>query len=168
MRRPGAGHAQGISVSFDVSLSATDAAPSQARAALAPWLDQETPGAITRELVLLLVSELVTNCVRHAAITDDEPLLVRASRTDDTVRIEVWDNGTEGVVERREATSDVAPGGFGLNLVARVSGAWGVHQDAHGTTVWLELARRQPAAARADAIARSAARGGPGSRRTLL
>ncbi len=31
-------------------------------------------------------------------------------------------------------------GGFGLDLVARLSSAWGVDRNGDATTVWLELA----------------------------
>jgi hypothetical protein len=56
-----------------------------------------------------------------------------------TLRLERWDNGTDGTVARRAPQDDDAAGGFGLDLVARLSSGWGSDRDAAGTTVWLEL-----------------------------
>ena len=88
------------------------------------------------DAALLIVSELVSNCVRHAHIAGDEPLQLHGWLAADAVRLEVWDPGTEGTVAARQG-DDL--GGFGLALVARLSRDWGVDRDARGTTVWLEL-----------------------------
>jgi hypothetical protein len=82
----------------------------------------------------------VTNSVRHARIDDDQPLRLNAWLSETTLRLELWDGGTHGTVTRRPPQRDDDIGGFGLDLVARLSRAWGVNRDAHGTTVWLELA----------------------------
>jgi anti-sigma regulatory factor (Ser/Thr protein kinase) len=122
-------------------LAPTLAAPTRARAAVSAWLEQEPRDAWLMDITALLVSELVTNCVRHAQLVGDEPLGLRASLRDATLRLEVWDSGTDGTVARqarRRADVD-ASGGFGLELVARLSAAWGVERDTRGTTVWLEL-----------------------------
>jgi anti-sigma regulatory factor (Ser/Thr protein kinase) len=90
--------------------------------------------------VRLLVSELVTNSVRHAGRPAGAPLRIRAAAVDGVVRVEVHDRG-HGWVRRRSA--DGRPGGFGLSLVERLAARWGVnHED--GTCVWFELAPRRP------------------------
>jgi anti-sigma regulatory factor (Ser/Thr protein kinase) len=91
------------------------------------------------EVALLLVSELVTNCVRHARMTADDPLRLSASPDTTSLRLALRDNGTEGTVARRAPGPDGATGGFALDLVARLSSARGSARDSHGTTVWLEL-----------------------------
>ena len=63
------------------------------------------------------------------------------------MHLEVWDGGTEGTVARRGPDRDEAGGGFGLELVARLAGAWGVERDVDGTTVWLDLPVRVEATA---------------------
>jgi anti-sigma regulatory factor (Ser/Thr protein kinase) len=112
-----------------------------ARAAVGDWLTQGTLQAPARDDVRLLVTELVSNAVRHAHIEDAEPLRLRAWRRDATLHIELWDAGADGIVAPGPPRLPDAPrsGGFGLNLVARLSSDWGVHRDARGTTVWLEL-----------------------------
>ncbi len=55
-----------IAVILELSLAPTPAAPSRARAAVSDWLARERDNEVFAEIALLLVSELVTNCVRHA------------------------------------------------------------------------------------------------------
>ena len=92
------------------------------------------------ETALLLVSELVTNSIRHARIEAEQELRLSGWLGETTLRLEVRDGGTEGAVAPRAPQRDDDIGGFGLDLVARLSRAWGVDRDAYGTTVWLELA----------------------------
>jgi len=88
------------------------------------------------EDVRLLLTELVTNALRHGKVTAEDEIGVRAEVADGTVRIEVHDPGRNGEVERRPP--GVRGGGYGLLLVDRLTNRWGV--DRHdGTTVWAEL-----------------------------
>jgi PAS domain S-box-containing protein len=89
------------------------------------------------EVARLLVSELVTNAVRHGA--GDEIALV--TRVDPVrLRFEVHDAGGEAA--RRRAPAG-AQGGYGLNLVAALASRWGA---APGAGVWFELDREAPGA----------------------
>ena len=128
---------------LEVSLAPSADAPTRARAEVATWLEQEAPLARLIHDACLLVSELVTNCIRHAQISQTQPLRLSASLRAANLRIEVHDNGTDGTVARR--TPQRHRGGFGLDLVAQLSSTWGVDRDAYGTTVWLELAAESPA-----------------------
>jgi anti-sigma regulatory factor (Ser/Thr protein kinase) len=86
----------------------------------------------------LLVSELVTNSVRHAAIGADAFVRVAAEVADGVLRIEVDDPGTVGAVAIR--TPDLGGGGgFGLRIVEALSRRWGVARNG-STRVWAELA----------------------------
>ena len=134
------GHADCIAASLELPLAPTVDAPAQARCAVIDWLAQEHRDGVFVELALLLVSELVTNSVRHARVADGEPLRLEASLRTTTLRLELWDNGTDGTVARRTPSPGDDAGGFGLDIVARLSSGWGVERDAHGTTVWFELA----------------------------
>jgi serine/threonine-protein kinase RsbW len=87
-----------------------------------------------RATLQLLVSEVVTNAIRHAGC--EEPFEVRA-RWDGDVCVEVVDHGT-GFVPRPRGGDLEEPGGFGLYLVGRLADRWGVESD-HTTCVWFVL-----------------------------
>jgi anti-sigma regulatory factor (Ser/Thr protein kinase) len=93
--------------------------------------------------VRLLVSELVTNAVRHAnlAAGDAIQLIVDVSRR--KLRVEVHDPGG-GFVPTEPSPDPARPSGWGLYLVAELADRWGV-DSAERTLVWFELDR--PAAA---------------------
>jgi anti-sigma regulatory factor (Ser/Thr protein kinase) len=140
MTTAAAGHDQAIARIFKMALAPTDTAPARARAELAAWLAQERQAGTLVDMARLLVSELVTNCIRHAQIAPDQPLRLTASLRATTLRLELRDTGTRGTVSRRPPRTENNAGGFGLDLVDQLSRAWGVQRDVDGTTVWLELA----------------------------
>lgn len=92
--------------------------------------------APTRQVVELLVSELVTNAVRHGASDPHESILVRASRTDGHVRVEVCDEGT-GFEPGPDPRGALEPGGNGLLLVETLASRWGV-SPGQPSCVWFE------------------------------
>ena len=138
MARTAAGQDQPIAETFELALAPTDRAPTRARAEVTTWLERKGHDGDV-DAICLLVSELVTNSVRHADLTTGLPLILTASLRRATLRLEVRDEGTLGTVTRR-SPAPLSATGFGLNLVEQLSRAWGVERDAHGTTVWLELA----------------------------
>jgi anti-sigma regulatory factor (Ser/Thr protein kinase) len=84
----------------------------------------------------LLVSEVVTNAVRHGA--HDAPVEVHATWNAE-VRIDVIDRG-DGFRPAPRAGEFDEPGGFGLFLVGRLADRWGVETD-NATRVWFVLRR---------------------------
>ena len=87
----------------------------------------------------LLVSELVTNSVRHAGLQPGTPLELRAVLLLDRVRVEVADPGGGFEPLPRTAGSDLASG-WGLYLVEQLADRWGVEAEDE-TRVWFEIAR---------------------------
>lgn len=86
------------------------------------------------DLAVLLVSELVTNALRHASGS----VGVRVERIrNDALLVEVSDARPDVPLER-DATPD-DEGGRGLRLVARMSQRWGARTGPEGKTVWFEL-----------------------------
>ena len=117
---------------MDVQLASVPEAPGQARDAVAPLRGRI--GDRTLADVRLIISELVTNAVRHAP---GEPISVTVDVDDEgVVRGEIEDHGAGGV--RLRATSPSEPGGFGLGIVDALTDRWGVGDGS--TRVWFELA----------------------------
>ncbi|MET9496455.1 ATP-binding protein [Streptomyces sp. NPDC006552] len=123
---------------FPADPTAVRRARSAVRAQLAAW-DLDELGDITT----LLVSELVTNALRHAA----GPIGVRLFRPGTphdargTLLVEVSDPLPDPP-RARTATAD-DEGGRGLQLVAGASRRWGTRPGdprTGGKTVWFELA----------------------------
>jgi PAS domain S-box-containing protein len=83
----------------------------------------------------LLVSELVTNALRHGYGDIRLRLLL-----DRTLVCEVWDSAL--LQPRRRRARDTDEGGRGLQLVAMLSQSWGSRRTHHGKTVWFELGLR--------------------------
>jgi anti-sigma regulatory factor (Ser/Thr protein kinase) len=84
----------------------------------------------------LLVTELVSNSLRHSAMRSDDRLSLHARLTDGLVRVEVRDPGRDGPVRVREPGAQL--GGYGLLLVQRLSRRWGVERGGE-TVVWFEM-----------------------------
>jgi anti-sigma regulatory factor (Ser/Thr protein kinase) len=85
----------------------------------------------------LLVSELVTNAVRHAGLRDDQAIVLRIEPGVASIRVEVRDDGA-GFDLRAPAPGE-GGSGWGLFLVSRLADRWGMANDGV-TSVWFELA----------------------------
>jgi len=94
------------------------------------------------ETLRLLVTELVTNSVRH---TDCDSLTLRVAIGKAAVLTEVADDGpnfdAEGAVEAEQLDARAESTGWGLFLVQRLARDWGVKADQHCKRVWFELGR---------------------------
>lgn len=89
----------------------------------------------------LVVTELLSNSVRHSGVALDDLLRVRVSTGRGVLHLEVEDGGHTGAVRIRE---DPITGGIGLKLVDALALAWGVERGQH-TTVWADLPFKQAA-----------------------
>lgn len=100
-------------------------------------------GDATADDVALVVTELVTNAIRHAAVSNGDSIDVSLDLTPQGVRGSVRDPGSGF----RPDPSGPAPrddGGFGLLIVDRLARDWGVESAPGRTEVWFELDRRAP------------------------
>ncbi|MET9608919.1 SpoIIE family protein phosphatase [Streptomyces sp. NPDC006512] len=79
----------------------------------------------------LILSELITNALRHGAA----PVRVRLLH-DQTLTCEVWDSSNTAPHLRYAATTD--EGGRGLFLVAQLSEHWGTRYTPEGKVIWAE------------------------------
>jgi anti-sigma regulatory factor (Ser/Thr protein kinase) len=91
-----------------------------------------------RDDVLLLLTELVTNAVRHADVGPDRTVGVEFRQRSGTVRVAVRDEGTGFAREATRFRRDES-GGWGLFLVDRIADRWAVVPTATGTCVWFEI-----------------------------
>ncbi|MFD3440635.1 SpoIIE family protein phosphatase [Streptomyces sp. NPDC058685] len=110
-------------------------APARARARVFSLLGQWGTRDETRDEMVLLVSELVTNAVRFAT----GPLTVRLIRSGNGLLCEVGDTGNGRPRLRRGDL--LADGGRGLSVVHRLTTRWGVRWTDTGKVVWAEVAR---------------------------
>jgi anti-sigma regulatory factor (Ser/Thr protein kinase) len=118
-----------------------DAAPTAARDARRAVAGGGLVSGEQEATLLLLVSELVSNSVRHAGLGEDERIRLRARCDRDCTYVEVCDAGRSGRVPAKRAHQDaLEPGGLGLMLVDEMADRWGVACTDHETCVWFELA----------------------------
>lgn len=131
-------------VEINLQLSPDAKAVSVARRSL-DSLDGLMPGEKVGDLHLL-VSELVTNSVRHAGLSPADRIGFRVETSRESVRVEVSDPGVGFETPPEAPPSPVpAPGpervsGRGLYLVDQLADRWGVNRDRGLTRVWFEVA----------------------------
>ncbi|MGD2102691.1 MAG: ATP-binding protein [Acidimicrobiia bacterium] len=101
-------------------------APALSRSAIAPIKASLEP---RYEDVLLLISELVSNCVRHSG-TDG--IDVRVETANGRIRVEVSDDGPGF------STKSPRGDGLGLTIVDKLADEWGL-VPGDRFTVWAEL-----------------------------
>jgi anti-sigma regulatory factor (Ser/Thr protein kinase) len=118
--------------------SGPDAAAEARRAIAQLRADLDPP---LMETLRLLVTELITNSVRH---TDCDAVTLRIAVGRSAVLTEVADEGptfdlqpyAAGTVDEHDPAF-----GWGLFLVQRLARNWGVKEDGRSKRVWFELAR---------------------------
>jgi anti-sigma regulatory factor (Ser/Thr protein kinase) len=92
-----------------------------------------------RDVLVLLISEVVTNAVEHAA----PPLLLRIETGSDMTRVEVMDRARDLPILRDPEPFDT--GGRGIKFVNDLSTRWGTEppDGPDGSkTVWFEVSHR--------------------------
>jgi anti-sigma regulatory factor (Ser/Thr protein kinase) len=125
-----------------VEFESSPAAAAWARNALLPLDDRVEP--VVMEDVKLLVSELVTNSVRHAGMGANDHVELDVLLDDGTLHVQVADTGSG--FEPRERTAEATkPGGWGLYLVEKLADRWGVARNSL-TRVWFEIDLGRPRA----------------------
>jgi two-component sensor histidine kinase len=86
----------------------------------------------------LVVSELLSNALRHAGPLPGDKVRVGWCLDEGSLRLSVSDGGGQTKPELGQPTQS-ATGGRGLRIVERLSRCWGAQTDVDGTTVWAEV-----------------------------
>ncbi|HJY68170.1 MAG TPA: ATP-binding protein [Streptosporangiaceae bacterium] len=130
--RPGGpeGTEQILRLALPSDASAVRLARQVTRDALATWhLGQ------LEEAAVLLVSELVTNAVRHAADTGAIGLELVSTGT--RLRVEIQDGDPSW--RQMNSLADCDESGFGFLLVDSLANRWGLRRVCAGKAVWAEI-----------------------------
>jgi anti-sigma regulatory factor (Ser/Thr protein kinase) len=88
----------------------------------------------------LVVSELVTNSIRHADLEPADAIDLRVRVEGGRIRLELHDPG-RGFEPRSHPASRFQESGWGLFIVAQLADRWGVDEGRPGITVWAEIDR---------------------------
>ncbi|PBC80444.1 MULTISPECIES: ATP-binding protein [unclassified Streptomyces] len=129
---------------LELQLDCRSEAVGPARHLAAGFLEQMVPATEkeTREAVILVVSELVTNAVRHAG---GKTCTLRLRAGPESVVVDVVDASP---VLPRPRTPDVSGegGGFGWSMVCRIASAVEIRKEPAGKTVTAVIPLQGPAA----------------------
>ena len=87
------------------------------------------------DTVELLVTELVSNSIRHAGLRPTDRIRVRTRAEGDVLRVEVFDGSPGGSVAGGIRPSPGAESGWGLWLVDRLATRWGHRRGCY----WFEI-----------------------------
>jgi PAS domain S-box-containing protein len=122
-------------------------APGEARRALAAAVEALVPAEDAAETLALLVSEVVTNAVRHGR----PPLQLSVALAGERIRISIADGAPTkhlAFPRREPGGAGRRVGGWGLQLVEALATDWGEEWAGDHKVVWFEvdLAERAPAA----------------------
>ena len=123
-----------------VELPSAPSSPGHARRWAGEALDGSRLSPAEHADVTPLISELVTNAVRHARPAGVDTVVVRLAASPDRIRIEVSDHGAGFSPTGIARPTHDARGGRGLFVVDAIASRWGtVRADRH--CVWLERDR---------------------------
>jgi anti-sigma regulatory factor (Ser/Thr protein kinase) len=125
---------------IETELPASTFGPRLARGHVDRSLETSSVPEPVVEVVRLLVSELVTNSVRHAGLTSEDSVVLCLDSDESSIRVEVRDPGPGFHVESSEESQPPAinEGGWGLLLVNKLSDRWGVSREG-GVVTWFEV-----------------------------
>lgn len=96
--------------------------------------------AAERDDAMLVLSELVSNAIKHAAPLPGGDVRVRWAIAADVLHIEITDGGA-ATRPNAVVAAVSAIGGRGLDIVRTVCRQWGVTEEMDSVTVWADVPR---------------------------
>jgi anti-sigma regulatory factor (Ser/Thr protein kinase) len=130
----------GESPRVELQLERDVRAPAIARTEIAARCRELELGGSLCQSLILLVSEVVSNAVRHSPADAKAPVELVATFGEQTICVMVTDAG-EGFTPRPRDPARTHDG-YGLYLLEKVATRWGV-ESRGDTKVWFELARER-------------------------
>ncbi len=126
-----------------LTLPSNSTAPGRAREALRDIAELDA----IRDDARLVVSELVTNAVKHSGATAQDRITLSVFVEGDRVKIQVHDPARTDLMPQLRSVRSHEVGGLGLRLVSRIARRWDT-EYGDGRTVSADLAFGDPAARR--------------------
>ena len=126
----------GFDPAVDETIDCDPRAPAIARRAVEEVAANVDPGVLRD--AQLLVSEVVTNSIKHSG--SDDPIQLRVWERSTGLKIEVADGGL-GFEPAEPRDRGVDEGGRGLLILEALADRWGTSYDARAR-VWFELSPR--------------------------
>jgi anti-sigma regulatory factor (Ser/Thr protein kinase) len=139
---------------LELALAVTSKAPQEARKALRsriPPLDEDS-----RQVLELLVSELVGNSVRHGGLGPAHRITLNVRAKHDWIRVEVIDRGRRFEPHVPLSKPPMDGSGWGLFALDQTAERWGIIDRPPHRHVWFEL--RVPVRGEAEPQAPAAGR----------
>ena len=123
-----------------VSVPHTRSSVGVARHAFADELLASGVGRPVLEDAVLVLSELLSNAIKHAAPLPGGSITIRWEIRPECLHLEITDGGA---LTRPHAAAAAASavGGRGLDIVRTVCSQWGVTEGEKSVTVWADLRR---------------------------
>ena len=121
---------------FEATLLVSPTAPVTARTTLTRWLSGHVPLDVL-DAARQLASELISSSLHRPDISEDDLLRLAVEFREGSLRVEVRDPGTTGVVASRDPDRERS-GGLVLQLLDEIATRWGVNRTG-GTQVWFEV-----------------------------
>jgi anti-sigma regulatory factor (Ser/Thr protein kinase) len=122
----------------ELTMASNPDAPGVARRSLAELRAVVEPHVL--EDLRLVVSELVTNSVRHVPVATGDRIDLRVQVVEGQIRVEVVNSEYGFVADAPAGPAGPGRPGWGLFLVDRMADRWGADAVQGGTRVWAELA----------------------------
>jgi anti-sigma regulatory factor (Ser/Thr protein kinase) len=111
-------------------------APRRGRQLVRQVLEGRGQEAVDR--VELLVSELVTNSIRHGRLRRDDLVEIRVRVERHRARVEVSDPGSRFQADARPSVGGSSK--WGLYLIDQIADRWGMRDLERGKVLWFEIA----------------------------
>lgn len=108
-------------------------------------VEELLPADVDSEDAAMVITELVSNAVRHARPLARKSIEVGWMSDEDSIRVWVTDGGSPHGPPQSLHPGPTDTSGRGLTIVGALASDWGVSVDGQATTVWATVPARHTA-----------------------